>query len=279
MKRIGSFLVAAALIAGTVGCAQPAAFCNLTVANTEGGEATSPGEGTSTYDAGEVVNLIAVAENGYRFANWAGDAGTITNVNAAATSITMYGDYSITANFVAVYDLTISSSVGGNVTTPGEGTFAYDEGTLVNLAADPDEGYQFVNWTGNVHTIADVNAVSITITMNDDYSVIANFEAIPLAQYTLTISSTEGGSVTTPGQGTFRYAAGAVIDLVTESEEGYKFFTWTGDIETMAAFNASSSTAHNQPPMHFSITMLGNYTITAHFIVRWAYPDMIGPGL
>jgi hypothetical protein len=95
----------------------------------------------------------------------------------------------------------------------------------------------------------------------------------------LTISSTVGGSVSTPGQGIFRYAAGAVVDLVTESEEGYKFFTWTGDIRTMANFNASSSTAHNQPPMHFSITMEGNYAITAHFIPRWFYPEMIGPGL
>jgi len=66
---------------------------------------------------------------------------------------------------------------------------------------------------------------------------------------------------------------------VTESEEGYKFFTWTGDIEMMASFNASSSTAHNQPPMHFSITIEGNYAITAHFIPRWVYPDVIGPGL
>jgi len=66
---------------------------------------------------------------------------------------------------------------------------------------------------------------------------------------------------------------------VTESEEGYKFFTWTGDIEMMASFNASSSTAHNQPPMHFSITMEGNYAITAHFIPRWVYPGVIEPGL
>ena len=177
------------------------------------------------------------------------------------------------------YNLTISSTEGGSVAIPGEGTYTYDEGTEVFLMATPAGGYRFVNWTGNVHAIADVNAASITITMNDDYSVIANFEAIPPAQYTLTISSTEGGSVTTPGQGTFRYDAGAVVNLVTESEEGYKFFTWTGDIEMMASFNASSSTAHNQPPMHFSITIEGNYAITAHFIPRWVYPDVIGPGL
>ena len=38
------------------------------------------------------------------------------------------------------YDLTINSTVGGSVTTPGEGTFTYDEVTVVNLMATPDSG-------------------------------------------------------------------------------------------------------------------------------------------
>jgi hypothetical protein len=262
-------LIAVALIAGMAGCGGGVIEYELTIASTTGGSVPTPGEGTSTYDEGTVVNLVAEADEGYHFVEWTGDVGTIANVEDATITITMNDDYSVKANFVAAYSLTISRTVGGSVTAPGEGTFSYDGGMTVNLVATPDSGYQFVNWTGNVHTIANVNAASITITMNDDYSLIANFEATPPTQYTLTISSTEGGSVTTPGQGTFRYAAGAVVDLVTESEEGYKFFNWTGDIETMASFNASSSSAHNQPPMHFSITMEGNYAITAHFIPRW----------
>jgi len=87
----------------------------------------------------------------------------------------MNGDYSITANFVAVYDLTISSTAGGSVTIPGEETFTYDEGTVVNLAAEAEEGYEFVNWTGDVGTIADVNSASTNITMNHNYSITANF--------------------------------------------------------------------------------------------------------
>ena len=280
MKTLGTFVITAALIVGLAGCAAATSTqYNLTISSTVGGEVTTPGEGAFTYEEGEVVSLVAEADEGYQFIDWTGDVGAIDDINSASISIIMSEDYEIIANFIGQYDLIISSTEGGSVTTPGEGTFSYDGGMVLNLMATPDSGYQFVNWAGNVHTIADVNAASITITMNDDYSLIANFAVIPPGQYTLTISSTEGGSVSTPGQGTFRCAAGAVVDLVTESEEGYKFFTWTGDIETMAAFNASSSTAHNQPPMHFSITMLGNYTITAHFIVRWAYPDMIDPEL
>jgi hypothetical protein len=74
------------------------------------------------------------------------------------------------------YSLTISVTEGGEVVTPGEGTSTYDEGTSVTLVVFPHSGYGFVNWTGDVETIGDVNAASTTITMNDDYEVTANFE-------------------------------------------------------------------------------------------------------
>jgi hypothetical protein len=72
--------------------------------------------------------------------------------------------------------LTTSSTTGGSVTTPGEGTFTYDEGTVVDLVAEAEEGYRFVNWIGNVSTIADVTATVTNITMDDSYSITANFE-------------------------------------------------------------------------------------------------------
>jgi hypothetical protein len=77
------------------------------------------------------------------------------------------------------YDLTISVSEGGEVVTPGEGTSTHDQGTVITLVVFPHTGYRFVNWTGDVETIADVNAASTTITMNDNYSINANFEQIP----------------------------------------------------------------------------------------------------
>ena len=174
MKRFSIFLVTVALVAGMVGCAPPQ--YNLTISSTEGGEVTSPGDGTFTYDEGTDVDLVAEAEEGYHFVNWTGDVGTISDVSAATTTITVDGDYSITANFVAVYDLTTSSTAGGSVTIPGEGSFAYDEGTVVNLVATPDAGYRFLNWTGNVDDIANVDDATTTITMNRDCSITANFE-------------------------------------------------------------------------------------------------------
>jgi len=225
---------------------------DLTIDSTEGGSVTTPGEGVFTYDEGTVVDLVAEAEEGYRFVKWTGDVGTIADVYAATTTITMNGDYSITANFVAIYDLTIDSTEGGSVTEPGEGVFTYDNGTVVDLVAEAEEGYRFVEWTGDVGTIADVKAATTTITMNGDYSITANFVAI----YDLTVSSTGGGSVTTPGEGVFTYDDGTVVDLVAEAEEGYRFVEWTGDVGTIADVYAATT----------NITMNGDYSITANFV-------------
>ena len=74
------------------------------------------------------------------------------------------------------YSLAISSSEGGEVSNPGEGTFIRDEGEVVNLVAEAEEGYRFVEWTGDVDDIADIEDASTTITMNGDYSITAKFE-------------------------------------------------------------------------------------------------------
>jgi uncharacterized repeat protein (TIGR02543 family) len=159
---------------------EPPGSYHLTISSAAGGLVTAPGEGTFAYCESEAVNLVAEADACYEFVEWTGDVGTIADVYAASTNITMDGDYFITANFAKIsYDLTTDSTAGGSVTTPGEGTFPYDCGTVVNLVAEAEEGYRFVNWTGDIATIADVENATITITMNDNYSVTANFEEKP----------------------------------------------------------------------------------------------------
>jgi len=151
---------------------------HLTVGSSTGGSVTVSPSGP-LYNPGTVVRLTATPNASYGFVNWTGDVGTIADVNAALTTITMSGNYSVTANFVKQYDLTTSSTEGGSVTEPGEGVFPYDEGTVVNLVAAPDAGYQFANWTGDVSTIPDVDDATTTITMNGDYSIVAKFEEEP----------------------------------------------------------------------------------------------------
>ena len=73
----------------------------LTTSSNGGGVVTSPGQpGPYYYIPGTGVSLLATPNTGYAFVNWSGSTGTIANVNASSTTITMNGNYSVTANFV-----------------------------------------------------------------------------------------------------------------------------------------------------------------------------------
>ncbi len=90
--------------------------------------------------------------------------------------------------------LIIDSTEGGSVTTPGEGTYDYITGDVVDLEAEADTDYSFVEWTGDIDTIADPESATTTITMEDDYSITANFvEDIELLPVTgLEVTKDEG---------------------------------------------------------------------------------------
>jgi len=50
---------------------------------------TSPGEGVFRYARGTVVNLVAEPDRGYHFAVWTTNAGTIADIYAATTTMTV----------------------------------------------------------------------------------------------------------------------------------------------------------------------------------------------
>ena len=195
MKRVGSFLIVVVLIAGMVGCggggdgggggAGGGESYTLTIDSTTGGtvtvkNVTIPGKTIFTYDAGTVVSLNATPDSGYQFVKWSGDVGTVGNVHDSETIITVNANYSVMANFEAVqYTLNIFSAAGGSVITPGDGSFTYNAGTVVNLVATPAKDHKFNRWTGDVDTIANVTAASTTITMSGTCYIVANFQDIP----------------------------------------------------------------------------------------------------
>jgi hypothetical protein len=110
MSRFGIFLLVVAVIAATV--CRATAQGSLTISSTEGGEVIIPGEGTFNYDTGTVVDLVAVAEDGYHFVNLSGDVYTITDVFAATTAITVNADYSIIANFAEDLGFSLNPNIG-----------------------------------------------------------------------------------------------------------------------------------------------------------------------
>jgi len=74
-------------------------------------------------------------------------------------------------------DLTLRSTEGGSVTSRGEGTYAYGEGQLVTLVAEPEPGHAFIGWgvIGSA-VIADPGAAHTTFVMGaSDTTIQANF--------------------------------------------------------------------------------------------------------
>ena len=236
----------------------------LTIDSTEGGEVSIPGEGEFLYPAGEVVDLVAVAYDHYQFVEWSGDIDEIDDPASAETIFTMPAqNVTVTANFALVeYTLTIDSTEGGEVSVPGEGEFPYEAGTAVDLVAVADDHYQFVEWSGDIEEIDDPASAETTISTEGDYAIAASFAPL---DYTLTIDSTEGGSVTVPGEGQFVHPYRTEVSLEAVAEYGYEFVEWTGDIDEIDDPEAAETT----------ITMPGaDVAVTASFRVDPSLPTV-----
>ncbi len=73
-----------------------------------------------------------------------------------------------------IASLTITAGSGGT-TEPSPGTYQYDEGTEVTVRAIPHTGYTFGGWSG----AASGTTNPITMTMDSDKSITANFTKVP----------------------------------------------------------------------------------------------------
>ncbi len=212
----------------------------LTTSSTTGGSVTTPGEGSYQYNHGTEVNLVATPDLDYYFAGWTGtgaSAGKIADPNSATTTIIMDANYTAIANFSQEQlTLTTSSTAGGSVTNPGEGQFQYDYGTEVNLVATVDTDYYFVSWTGtgvNADKVANPASATTTITMNANYTAVANFAANCVK--TLYIDGTLIGSSAAPEGLSWpsnRLTIGA------EGTAGYLYNEYIGDMDDFAIYDA-----------------------------------------
>ncbi len=144
---------------------------NLTVAvDPAGGGTTTPAVGSHTYAEDTVVDVTATPEPGYQFTGWSGDC-----TGTGACSVTMDADKTVTAHFVAEqYTLTVNIVGNGSVSKDqNQATYLY--GTEVNLTANPDSGWLFSGWSGDLSGAANPD----TLVMNGDKTVTATFVEQP----------------------------------------------------------------------------------------------------
>jgi uncharacterized repeat protein (TIGR02543 family) len=142
---------------------------------------------------------------------------------------------------VAATNGTVSATLNGQpVALPWTGT----SGNSIVLTATPNAGYAFGSWSGD----ASGTTSPVTVVMNGNKNVTANFTAIA---YTLTvnIAGTGTGTVTkTPQKTTYTY--GDQVVLTANATSG-SFAGWSGDC---------SGTTNP-----YTLTMNGNKNVTATF--------------
>jgi len=215
--------------------------------------------GTGTYRHGESVALEITPESGYTFVNWT-EAGEEVSTDKEL-SFLADRDRELIAHLEApeeeapeettekeepdpeTYSIELSVDPDEAGATQGEGE--YGEGEEVTVAAEANEGYEFVNWTEIVEHVdfndeEDSTAIEVeysdekeyTFTAERDRELIANFEAIEedLTTYSLELEKEpeDGGTVSGAGE----YEADEEVTITAEAAEGYQFSKWTEEAQT-----------------------------------------------
>lgn len=185
------------------------------------GNAVTKSPDQPTYVYGDVVQLTAVPQPGWKFVEWSGGVtGTSPTI-----SLTMLKSETVTAKFEQEqYTLTVNPvhlgvGTGGTVTwTPQKTTYLY--GDVVTLNATLKPGWNFTGWSGGV-TSTDL---STQLTITDDTTVTATFDQI---EYDLNINVTGGGTVNRdPAKDYYLY--GDVVALVADGGTCWTFTGWGG---------------------------------------------------
>lgn len=137
----------------------------------EGTIAADPPSGV--YDAGQEVTLTASPGPFEVFKEWSGDISGTSN----PVTITMDQNKEVTAVFETLSINTIQIYIEGEgrvlADPPG---WSYLDNTPVTLTAEPDSGYVFDQWTGNL--FSSDNPLELII--NSDMILFANFKSLPV---------------------------------------------------------------------------------------------------
>ena len=191
------------------------------------GEGGSVSPTTGSFNSGTQVSVTATANSGYQFTTWSNGS------TANPVTVTLNSNTSITANFalIPVYTISVSTEEGGSVSSNGG---EYQQGTQVTLTATPDEGYEFSGWSDGSTEATRV------ITASEDLTLTASFTEL-IISYTLTVTSGEGGSVSSEGG---EYNEGTEVTLTATADDGYRFTVWSdGSTEESITITLSEDTS------------------------------------
>ncbi|HNY28114.1 MAG TPA: InlB B-repeat-containing protein [Candidatus Sumerlaeota bacterium] len=195
---------------------------------------TQVGQGTleqnpsgTQLEAGTTVTLTAQPETGWAFGGWSFSNGSSDSTSNPLV-FTLESDTTVTAHFdriIPSYTLR-TGKVGRGTVSRKPDQPAYAENTTVTVTATATEGYEFTHWTGDVPAEQATQPV-LTLTMDRNRAVTANFEWRYYVIYKLFLESSEWGVVSvSPDQ--LGFFAGTTVTLTATPKPGCRFIGWTG---------------------------------------------------
>ena len=166
--------------------------------------------GSGEYEYGLVVEIEAIADEGYHFVRWS------DGVVDAVRKINVISDVTLVAEFaINMYNVELLVDNGEVV---GAGEYAY--GDTITISVTPNEGYKFVCWSDGE------TEATRTIVVRSD--VILSAEIV--SNVYMVILTAENGTFI--GDGIYEY--GTEITIVAIPNEGYKFLKWSDGITNIS---------------------------------------------
>jgi uncharacterized repeat protein (TIGR02543 family) len=221
----------------------------LTIGTSPFGE--SNGSGTYSYEANAPISTIP--KTGYTFSGWTGDTQFIANTNSSSTFVTIPNNsVSIIPTFTPkTYQITLSSDNNGTAT--GGGNYSY--GTTANITAtgnggNPDAiaGYTLTSWTitNESGQISKSSSNPLTLNIDGNYSIFANFEPteVQLHDLNISISPQNGGQIfNDPDLREWNNSTTTLSSVITATPNpGYSFLGWENPDSKIISPNFKSPT-------------------------------------
>ena len=194
-----------------------------------------------SYKKGEKAEVIAVANEGFRFVNWTDAEGNvISDSNPYVFEVTK--DLDLTANFKEVehsYLIYVESpdpQMGTVTMDPANEGNIYKEGTEITVKAEPKAGYEFSQWLEvteadgeEVLTPVEGAQAEYKFHAESDRVLRAQFRLAPVPEtyYRVVVqSSDENMGTVSMDKEDGTYKEGATASVKAEAKEGFEFVGW-----------------------------------------------------
>ena len=234
-------LVQAKLTEETVTPPQEEKFHVTIKANDNSMGAVTIDSADGSYKKGEKAEVIAVANEGFRFVNWTDAEGNvISDSNPYVFEVTK--DLDLTANFKEVehsYLIYVESpdpQMGTVTMDPANEGNIYKEGTEITVKAEPKAGYEFSQWLEvteadgeEVLTPVEGAQAEYKFHAESDRVLRAQFRLAPVPEtyYRVVVqSSDENMGTVSMDKEDGTYKEGATASVKAEAKEGFEFVGW-----------------------------------------------------